>query len=48
MTRRDPFKSSAERGMKSAVLGILVNLGLALVKCSAGLVGGSFALVADG
>ncbi|QNI35156.1 cation transporter [Alloacidobacterium dinghuense] len=34
--------------MKSAILGIFVNLGLALIKCSAGLLGGSFALVADG
>jgi cation diffusion facilitator family transporter len=34
--------------MKSTVLGILVNLGLALIKGSAGLLGNSFALVADG
>jgi cation diffusion facilitator family transporter len=34
--------------MKSTVLGIVVNLGLAVIKCSAGLLGNSFALVADG
>lgn len=42
------MKSGAERGMKSAILGIFVNVGLALTKCSAGLLGHSFALVADG
>lgn len=42
------MKSAAEQGMKSAILGIFVNLGLALIKCSAGLLGHSFALVADG
>ena len=30
------------------LLGIFVNLGLALIKCVAGLLGDSFALVADG
>jgi cation diffusion facilitator family transporter len=44
----DPAKNAANRGTKSTVLGILVNVGLALVKCSAGLLGNSFALVADG
>ena len=39
---------AVNRGMKSAVLGICVNLGLALTKCCAGLLGNSFALVADG
>ncbi|HXJ91671.1 MAG TPA: cation diffusion facilitator family transporter [Terriglobia bacterium] len=34
--------------MKSTVLGISVNLGLGTAKCSAGLLGHSFALVADG
>lgn len=34
--------------MKSALLGILVNIGLGLAKCWAGLLGNSFALVADG
>jgi cation diffusion facilitator family transporter len=42
------MKSAADRGMKSAIVGIFVNLGLALTKCSAGLLGRSFALVADG
>jgi len=40
--------SAANRGMKSALLGIFVNLGLGLVKSSAGVLGNSFALVADG
>jgi cation diffusion facilitator family transporter len=44
----DPLHSAAHRGMKSAMLGICVNLALALAKCSAGLLGQSFALVADG
>jgi len=34
--------------MKSTLLGILVNLGLSVTKISAGMVGHSFALVADG
>ena len=44
----NPLKSAAERGRKSAALGIFVNIGLALIKCAAGLLGNSFALVADG
>jgi cation diffusion facilitator family transporter len=44
----NPSKSAADRAMKSTVLGIIVNLGLAVIKCSAGLIGNSFALVADG
>ena len=44
----NPTKSAADRGTKSTVLGIFVNLGLALIKGSAGLLGNSFALVADG
>jgi len=44
----NPSKSAADRGTKSTVLGIIVNLGLAVIKCSAGLLGNSFALVADG
>lgn len=43
-----PMHSAASRGMKSALLGIFVNLGLGLVKSSAGVLGNSFALVADG
>jgi cation diffusion facilitator family transporter len=44
----DPAKSSVDQGMKSTLLGILLNSGLALAKCAAGLFGNSFALVADG
>jgi cation diffusion facilitator family transporter len=44
----NPSKSAADQGMKSTLLGIFVNLGLVLTKCSAGLLGNSFALVADG
>jgi len=47
MKRNDnPLSSAAERGIKSTLLGIFVNLGLALIKCLAGLLGDSFALVA--
>jgi len=42
------LQTAAKRGMKSALLGIFVNLGLSLVKGSAGVLGNSFALVADG
>ena len=42
------MKSIADRGMKSAILGICVNFGLAIIKGTAGLLGHSFALVADG
>lgn len=38
----------AGRGIKSTLLGIVINSALALTKCSAGLLGHSFALVADG
>jgi cation diffusion facilitator family transporter len=41
-------KSAADRGKKSTLLGISVNLGLGAAKCSAGLLGNSFALIADG
>lgn len=44
----NPLQRAAERGTKSAVLGIFVNLGLAFAKCAAGFLGNSFALVADG
>ncbi len=44
----NPAKNAADRGMKSAVMGMGVNLGLGAAKCSAGLLGHSFALVADG
>jgi cation diffusion facilitator family transporter len=35
-------------GMRSSLLGIVINLTLALVKCLGGLIGHSFALLADG
>src|SRR5277367_1194983 len=35
-------------GLRSSLLGIAINLTLALVKCLTGLVGHSFALLADG
>jgi Co/Zn/Cd efflux system component len=38
----------AVRGMRTSLLGMLANLGLALTKGVAGLFGHSFALVADG
>jgi divalent metal cation (Fe/Co/Zn/Cd) transporter len=44
----DPVNVAIEQGTKSTILGILVNIGLALAKCSAGFFGNSFALVADG
>jgi cation diffusion facilitator family transporter len=37
-----------EGGLRSSLLGIVINLTLALVKCAAGLIGHSFALLADG
>ena len=42
------LQRAVDRGTKSSLIGILVNLGLALTKCIAGLIGHSFALVADG
>jgi cation diffusion facilitator family transporter len=47
-TPPNPLTAAADRGMKSAVLGISANLGLVLIKCLAGLLGNSVALVADG
>jgi cation diffusion facilitator family transporter len=41
-------QKNADQGTKSTVLGICVNLALGLAKCSAGILGNSFALVADG
>ena len=48
MKRNGNPEKSVERGTKSTVLGIGVNLGLGFAKCCAGLLGNSFALVADG
>lgn len=42
------LQRDVDRGTKSSLIGILVNFALALTKCTAGLVGHSFALVADG
>jgi hypothetical protein len=42
------LQKAAADGVKSTLLGIFVNFGLAIVKVSAGLLGHSFALVADG
>ncbi len=48
MKRDDNPQKSVEQGTKSTLLGISANLGLGLAKCTAGLLGNSFALVADG
>jgi cation diffusion facilitator family transporter len=48
MKRNGNSERSVEQGTKSTGLGICVNLGLGLAKCCAGLLGNSFALVADG
>ena len=37
-----------ERGMRLTLVGVVVNLGLALTKCTAGFLAHSLALVADG
>src|ERR1700734_2438292 len=46
--RVQTFKKFADRGMKSSLTGIFANMALAVTKCTAGLWGHSFALVADG
>jgi cation diffusion facilitator family transporter len=43
-----PIEHSVQRGMKSTLVGIAMNIVLALGKCVAGVIGHSFALVADG
>jgi cation diffusion facilitator family transporter len=48
MKRNGSPERSVKQGTKSTGLGICVNLGLGLAKCCAGLLGNSFALVADG
>lgn len=48
MKRNDNPQKRVKQGTKSTLLGISVNLGLGLAKCTAGLLGNSFALVADG
>jgi cation diffusion facilitator family transporter len=42
------LQRAVDRGTRSSLVGILVNFGLALIKCISGLAGHSFALVADG
>lgn len=42
------LQSAVNQGAKSSLVGIAVNFGLSLTKCTAGLLGHSFALVADG
>ena len=42
------LQRAVDRGTKSSLIGILVNLALVLAKYTAGLVGHSFALVTDG
>ena len=39
---------AVKRGIRSSLLGVGINLALATVKCAAGVIGHSFALVADG
>ena len=41
-------ETAVKRGIRSALLGVGINLALATVKCAAGVIGHSFALVADG
>jgi cation diffusion facilitator family transporter len=41
-------EQQVERGLRSSLVGIAMNLVLALFKCAAGFFGHSFALVADG
>lgn len=39
---------AVRRGIRSSLLGVVINLALSIVKCLAGVIGHSFALVADG
>ncbi len=43
-----PLEKAVAKGMRSSLIGIALNLVLATAKCVAGLLGQSFALVADG
>jgi cation diffusion facilitator family transporter len=45
---RQVVNTAVQRGIRSSILGVIINLGLAIAKCLAGIVGHSFALVADG
>jgi divalent metal cation (Fe/Co/Zn/Cd) transporter len=48
MTASPTTEQMVEGGLRSSLLGIVINLALAMVKCVTGLVGHSFALLADG
>ena len=48
MARRQSPEQMIQRGLKSSLIGIAFNFVLALLKCSAGFIGHSFALIADG
>ena len=48
MTASPTTEQMVEGGLRSSLLGIVINLTLALVKCLTGLIGHSFALLADG
>ena len=39
---------AVKRGIRSSILGVIINLALSIAKCLVGIVGHSFALVADG
>jgi cation diffusion facilitator family transporter len=43
-----PVNTAVQRGIRASLLGVVINLALAVAKCLAGIVGHSFALVADG
>src|SRR6202034_1951808 len=48
MARMHTREAMIQRGLKSWIIGIAFNLVLALFKCTAGFIGHSFALIADG
>ncbi len=48
MTASPTTEQMVEGGLRSSLLGIGINLALAMVKCVTGLIGHSFALLADG
>ena len=47
-TVADTPEEAVRKGVRSSLIGVIVNLLLALIKCDAGAIGHSFALVADG
>src|SRR5271155_2446897 len=48
MTAAPTTEQMVKGGLRSSLLGIVINLALAMVKCVTGLLGHSFALLADG